>query len=270
MSMRIYAHSLFFGAMLLAGCGGNSSTQRMSNRSKDESRRASKIQNDKQQVKKQRVEQKKDEKEGQGHAFKELKQKIFTTRKERKKLFKHLGIEYLDYTVIDYAPLLHMNMKSTSRYIKDPVTNNLLTEMYAQDIANHKLVDMSLRWLGQDIGYGVFAEQDIAKDELIGIYTGVVMDRKKIASKDYAWAYPATTVEGTRISLDAKYEGNELRFINHSYNPNSVVRFIIGIDGLWHVCYVASKEIKKGQQILVSYGKKYWQSRQYEYREMNP
>lgn len=268
MSIGIRAHSLFFGAMILAGCWGNSSTNRLSNRINKRNQSIEKIQAAKSQT--DASSSVDDESKGQGHAFKELNQKVFTTRAERKKLFKHLGIEYLDYTVIDYAPLLNMDMKSTDRYLKNPSTNDLLTRMYGQDIANRKLVDMSVRWLGKDVGYGIFAEQDIAKDELIGIYTGVVMDRVKIGSKDYAWAYPATTTRGTRISLDAKYEGNELRFINHSYNPNSVVRFIIGIDGLWHVCYVASKEIKKGQQILVSYGKKYWQSRQYEYREINP
>lgn len=265
-----YALTCSFIVLVVAGCSENSVTNRMQNRGarKVESdikmtkpvEDVSQVENDGREVKKT---------VGQGHAFHELSQKIFTTTQERKKLFKHMGIIYLDRTIVDYAPLFDMDMKKTERYIKDPAGNELLTQLYGQDVESKKLAPMSVRWLGKDVGYGVFAEADISKDQFIGIYTGVVQERDKVMSKDYAWAYPAYTVQGQRISLDAKYEGNEMRFVNHSYKPNSVVRYVLGLDGLWHVCYVALRPIKKGQQILISYGKKYWESRKYDYRELS-
>ncbi len=102
----------------------------------------------------------------------------------------------------------------------------------------------------------------------IGIYGGVVKDRKLVKDRDYAWAYPGKTLEGTRITLDGVEKSNELRFVNDGRDPNCIVKYIIGNDRLWHVCYIAAKDIKKGDQLLISYGPAYWDTRQYKYQEL--
>ena len=42
----------------------------------------------------------------------------------------------------------------------------------------------------------------------------------------------------------------------------------MGHDNLWHVCYTALKDIKKGEQLLISYGPAYWDTRVYKYKEL--
>lgn len=201
------------------------------------------------------------------HHYIELSKKIFTTTQERKELFNELGMEYLDHEVFDYTPAQTSLARLTDMFLEDPETYEFFSELYKDNVAAKTLAPMSIRWLGQDIGYGVFAEKDIENDEFIGLYTGSIQDRSLVESKDYAWFYPATTLDGGTMSLDACWQGNELRFINDGANPNCRVQYIIGHDDLWHVCYVACTDIKKGQQLLVSYGPEYWNTRSYKYQE---
>lgn len=205
---------------------------------------------------------------GQGHMYKEVAKKVFPTVQDRKELFKELGIEYIDHTIIKYAPLFRMDMKQCDKYEEAPYYYDELTERYGKYVENRYLAPMSLRWLGDDVGYGVFASEDIEAEGFIGIYTGEVVARTSYMSVDYAWAYPLKTLEGGKIILDAKFIGNEMRFVNDSRTPNCIVKYVLGFDGIWHVCYVALTPIKKGEQILVSYGEGYWKTRAYDYKEM--
>jgi len=203
------------------------------------------------------------------HRFQEFSQKIFTTLEEKKEFFHKLGLEYLNETVVEYTPILGMNQKSSERYLEDVHGNDILTKKYGSAIASQSLIPMSIRWLGKDIGYGIFAEIDLFPGDFIGVYGGIVDDRALIDDKDYAWAYPCQTLEGGRTTLDGAKKGNELRFINDGKDPNCVVKYILGFDGLWHVCYLALKDIKKGEQLLVSYGPAYWETRKYAYQELS-
>ena len=95
-------------------------------------------------------------------------------------------------------------------------------------------------------------------------YTGTVV--KKASSTTWSWSYPpgsGSILNGTSCSLDAGPCGNEARFVNHSDDPNAEMKFVFQ-DGAWHVIYVvaAGKKIRKGEQILVSYGSKYWNNRE--------
>ena len=127
---------------------------------------------------------------------------------------------------------------------------------------------MFMRWLGEEIGHGVFAEEDLPAGGFIGIYGGIVRERAAVKDRDYTWAYPGLTPEGKRIVLDAAIKGNELRFVNDGRDPNCIMRCIIGKDGFWYVCYLAAKDIKKGEQLLISYGPNYWDTRKYKYQEL--
>jgi hypothetical protein len=202
------------------------------------------------------------------HSFKELEKKIFSTPQERRDFFTQLGVEYLNKHIIDYAPVLENDPRTSEKYLSDVENCDLLTKLYAADIAKQTLMPMSIRWIGEEIGHGVFAEEDLQKDGFVGIYGGEVRDRLLVEGKDYAWAYPGETLEGGRITLDGALKGNELRLINDGIDPNCIVKYIIGLDNLWHICYIAAKDIKKGEQLLISYGPAYWDTRKYKYQEL--
>ena len=202
------------------------------------------------------------------HAFTPLDKKIFYTPQERKEFFDQRGVEYLNKHIIDYAPILDTDAHTSEKYLSNVQENDDLTDLYGLDIEKQTLIPMSIRWISEDIGHGIFAEEDVRAGGFIGIYGGVVRDRSLVGSKDYAWSYPGQTLDGGRITLDAAEKGNELRLINDGKDPNCIVTYIIGYDNLWHVCYVAQKNIKKGDQLLISYGPSYWDTRKYKYQEL--
>lgn len=195
-------------------------------------------------------------------------QQKFVTCKERFDLFKELNIEYLDHEEFDYAPAQQIDARLTEMYLENPAEYEDLSYNYKDNIEAQTLVPLSIQWLGKDIGYGIFAETAIYENEFIGTYTGKVQDRSLIDTKDYAWYYPIKTEEGGAVSLDGYNQGNELRFINDGIHPNCVVKYVIGNDDLWHICYVALTDIKKGDQLLISYGPDYWDTRLYDYQEL--
>lgn len=202
------------------------------------------------------------------HLFTQLDKVIFYTPQERKDFFKQRGMQYCNQTMVDYEPLLNYQIKASDKYLSNQNEYELLTEVYGDDIALQTLMPMSIRWISPEVGYGIFAEDDLSENGFIGVYGGVVKDRQLVDNKDYAWVYPEQTLEGGRITLDAKEQGNELSLINDGRDPNCAVQYILGFDGLWHVCYLATKDIKKGEQLLISYGPAYWDTREYGYQEL--
>ena len=201
------------------------------------------------------------------------KREISRTRQEILATFKDLGITYCNKTLVMYEPALKHNARDSEKYKNSPEFYDQLSLLYADDVAAQTLAPISLRWLGGAVGHGVFAEDLILEGDFIGIYGGAVQTKDSVTNKDYAWAYPTETIDdqpidGVLLSLDARYVGNEMRFVNDGINPNCIVRYVIGHDNLWHVCYTALREIPCGEQLLVSYGKAYWETRKYKYQAL--
>lgn len=209
-----------------------------------------------------------DQEEEEEHQFYELPTKRFTTHEEKLNLFNTLGIDYLKKEIFDYQPAQTIDARQTSMYQEDPTKYEEISFYYKDEVDAQTLVSTSIHWLGQDVGYGIFAEKDITENEFIGMYTGSVQDRSLVDNKDYAWFYPIQTEDEGAVSLDGYSQGNELRFINDGIVPNCQVQYVIGNDDLWHVCYTALTDIKKGEQLLISYGPDYWDSRSYTYQEL--
>ena len=96
-------------------------------------------------------------------------------------------------------------------------------------------------------GIGVFATEDIQKDEVIEICPVIYLektDTKKIDKTLLFDYYFAWKKGGSAIALG---KGS---LYNHSYKPNAVYKKNFGNNTL---TFVALKEIKKGEEILVNY-----------------
>jgi hypothetical protein len=191
--------------------------------------------------------------------FVSLTKKTYTSLYEVKVFFKELGLEYLEQEEFTPGLKLPKNLKKDSFYLNDAEANAANTKKYHEKIHQKHRAPMQIKWISPEIGYGVFATKKIKKDDLIQVYTGVVDLKDNIPNKDYCWQYGVKTIDGKNVSCDAMHKGNEMRFVNHDDNPN--VKFIYVLSGNWHICYVATRDILPGQQITVSYGKAYWNSR---------
>lgn len=143
--------------------------------------------------------------------------------------------------------------------------------------------NLVLKKLPGKLGHGIFLHPDaqpIKKDTLIGPYSGILSMVPQNESNDSAFTFsPLTDIKLTKseqkifdpksvyrpnrlycIDIEALKEGNFIRFVNHSYEPNvaahiySVKKNSLGVEeAVLEVWYVACKTIKPGEQLLVNY-----------------
>jgi SET domain-containing protein len=122
---------------------------------------------------------------------------------------------------------------------------------------SHPVVD--IRWVGEEVGHGVFAKAKIKKGTFIGEYTGIVRENIRTYFEPlnhYCYEYPIPDRLGRSFVIDAT-QGNFTRFINHSDRPNLKPEYAF-LDGFYHCLFFAMKEIQKEEQLTYDYGKNYW------------
>lgn len=181
-------------------------------------------------------------------------------RAKNQNFFKAKGLRYLKNLEVLSPKVREMDVRLTERYLKNPKHFDQLERKYGRLVAQGYMAPLSIRFINDQIGYGVFAECDIAEGEMVGEYTGQVIDLKDVKSTKYNWVYSMTHDKlgnPVSISLDASETGNEMRYVNHDYNPNAGMQ-TVPQGGFWHAVYIANRPIKKGEQVLTNYGTGYW------------
>lgn len=122
--------------------------------------------------------------------------------------------------------------------------------------------DVVIRWIDDAIGYGVFAGRNFSPGEYIGEYTGIVKKSHFFAQNinEYCFHYPVDNYFINVHTIDAKYKGNETRFMNHHNQPNCEA-FGCFHDHLMHICIRTAQNIEKGTELTYDYGKDWWGDR---------
>ena len=110
-------------------------------------------------------------------------------------------------------------------------------------------------------GKGLFTAIPIYKDEIIAYYGGEIIsqeevNRRTLANKDQYFInlLDGTTLDSINSNCFAKY-ANDAKGLSASNFKNNTN---ISLDEVQKVCLIASKNIKAGEEIFCSYGKKYW------------
>lgn len=133
------------------------------------------------------------------------------------------------------------------------------TLVYGADIKEGTTVPVSVKEVSPEVGRGLFADAPIKKSGFIGEYIGDVKRLDPENMGDYAfWFPPRTGLED--YVIDASKAGNELRFANHSSDPNMDIR-CVNSEGEWHVIFTAKRDISPGEQLTFDYGPAYWEKR---------
>lgn len=178
-------------------------------------------------------------------------------------LFQEKRLKYLYHTKVEGQVLAGLDLKQLAPYTEDPAKYEALAAKYGAQIRAGAVAPISIKFVNDHVGYGVFAEAPIKVDDFVGEYTGIIQDKAFVRDTTYSWVYPIklnAAGETVAISLDAKFEGNEMRYVNHAQKPNTV-KVNIPLDNVWHECYIAVQDIPAGKQVTVSYGDNYWKSR---------
>lgn len=135
-------------------------------------------------------------------------------------------------------------------------------KQYREEISVGYFADTVIRWIDDDLGYGLFAGIDFIEGDYIGEYTGKVrrIVRSKKDLNPYCVHYPTKFFSWNYTLIDAQDQGNESRFINHSSTPNLTPHWVYD-RGLMHLVLKANRFISKGTQLTIDYGKDFWRNR---------
>jgi hypothetical protein len=139
-----------------------------------------------------------------------------------------------------------------------------LGHYYAQGIRGKMAVDLTIRWIDEKVGYGLWTNRDIPANGFVGEYTGLLRKRRFWGrwKNLYCFDYTVGAGRSSSIVLDCQDFGNHTRFINHSSCPNLKLVSVY-CDRMIHVILYANKAIPAGTQLCYDYGEEYWAGRSY-------
>jgi len=180
--------------------------------------------------------------------------------KEFTELFQ---VPYFDTLRFRSYSTLQLAVKSRPYILRIPgIENQELGEVYTNELKQGFVAPCSIRWLNDQIHYGLVADKDFDEGEWIGEYTGVVREYLRIQPdhNPYCLHYPTRFWSFRYFMIDAYLGGNETRFINHSDEPNLAPQCLVK-DRLLHTVFFTSKKIRKGEQLTFDYGKDFWRHR---------
>lgn len=183
-----------------------------------------------------------------------------------KKFFQSLNLNYCQRLLFDSNDLYLTRILNNL----DPISNmseeeKQIKKLYACKINYKGYVEkikplLKIEYISDTIGFGVFAEEEFYIGDFIGEFCGTVTSKYDESTTNYKYNYFSAINEIDDIFIAPRKIGNELQFVNHSNNPNVEWKTIIGNDNKYHVIMTATQNIKKGEQILVNYGKQYWEN----------
>lgn len=123
---------------------------------------------------------------------------------------------------------------------------------------------VTIQYINREIGYGVFANEDIPPYSTLHHYVGVLMlDDDINPNHDSTFSF----TDYKAFSIDAMKQGNWTRFMNHSgegHPSTNVIPWEHYLPEGPRVVFTSGRYgIKKGKQLLYSYGDEYWIERKF-------
>uniref|UniRef100_A0AC34F497 SET domain-containing protein n=1 Tax=Panagrolaimus sp. ES5 TaxID=591445 RepID=A0AC34F497_9BILA len=127
--------------------------------------------------------------------------------------------------------------------------------------SNFIMPKMYLQYGNSAHGFGVFADEKIAKNTIVALYAGEVceiMNHIKLADSDYTYRIESK-VSKKEIEIDGTHRSNIARFFNHSCNPNMKTKTAyLGKHRMPYPVFIAIKTIRKHEEFLIDYGDRYF------------
>ncbi len=119
---------------------------------------------------------------------------------------------------------------------------------------------VAIRYISKTVGYGVFAKVHIPPYSILNLYGGILKRDEDISSNnDSTFMF----TEFAKFSIDAQKAGNWARFMNHSPEEDKKTNVLAWEHySEWgpRIIFTACNHgIKKGAQLLYSYGDSYWE-----------
>ncbi len=181
-----------------------------------------------------------------------------------KELEEEFQVKYIPQLDFSRVELFRRLANKSAKFLKMGYLDDeqiWLGSYFEKEIFEAPLPPVSLRWIDEELGWGVFAERDLHQMEYIGEYAGLVRKRKRSDYKNsYCFEMVLAAGESTRYTIDALDQGGITRFINHSSTPN-LTHALATVRDLPHVILFVTKFVPKGEQLCYDYGADYWKKR---------
>ncbi len=195
---------------------------------------------------------------------------IYRDPAERRRFMEASGLSYLARSIYKEIAAFSRDQKESPYYKDNREEFETLTADYGSSIEETLMADVSIRLVSREVGYGLFAEEDLQPGAFIAEYTGVIQPGEDLEvdpdsderpeggyETDYTWDYPDAWYEDELYEVNAGKMGNELRYVNHSFEANLAVEHTL-IGNRWVIFFVALGFIPAGTQFTVDYGEEYW------------
>lgn len=139
--------------------------------------------------------------------------------------------------------------------------NRSLAALYHTFLEKGQVAHVEVRWIDDELGYGLFTTTDLEDGTFVGEFTGRVKPLScKSQSNIYCFHYPTRFFSRRYTVVDALHEGNETRFINHSDRPN-LEPLCLCDRNLLRIVFITKGKVAKGTQLTYNYGPDFWRSR---------
>lgn len=178
-------------------------------------------------------------------------------------LFALLDLELRAHYKYERQVAEHVSKKSARLLQKKAIDPQALWygQWYKKPITQAIPGPVCAKWINAKVGWGVFAEKSIEKDDYISCYLGQIRLARMSPINRYCFSFPLIAAPFAFFrgnwTIDAQNCGNISRFINHSDTPNceSLLAFL----SPWpYIVIRASRDIAKGEQLFYDYGPNYW------------
>ncbi len=132
-----------------------------------------------------------------------------------------------------------------------------------EKIADGYEANVTVRWIGEWLGYGLYNNRELEEGEYIGEYTGMVrpLYKTKPDHNAYCLHYPTRFWSNKVFIIDALREGNCLRYANHSDKPTMALDCLMDEEGVLHFVLLAKRFLPPGTHLTFDYGKGFWKYR---------
>lgn len=184
-------------------------------------------------------------------------EKIELVGREKKLLsMKELGRE-LQFTYLPHLTFASEKLKKELYLSSGKKEAEVLGSLWKEQILMGSMPKVSIRWVGKEVGYGLYAEESLKAGSYLGEYVGEVRkNNHHTRISDYLYSYPVLDEIGRSYVIDAE-NGSLTRFINHSTRPNLTPTYAF-FDGYYHLIFLVKTPIEKGEQLSYNYGRQYW------------
>lgn len=176
-------------------------------------------------------------------------------------LEKVFGIKYLEHPRFTSLQSIQKVICNCPYILRTRIGNEhrALANKYQNELSNGYVVNSTVKWINEKIGYGLFSNEYIGAGSFVGEYTGLVREisRSTPDHNPYCFHYPTRFWSWHYYVIDALWQGNETRFINHSSSPT--LEPICVLDrGILHLCFIAKENIPIGTELTFDYGPDFW------------